>query len=126
MALFWKLIPSIVGCVVTSSDDSLTSHMLGGFNSLFSSGRICCQCMATKASISDMLSQNDCILRTTEGDAYHLDTVEKDSTLSAAYGVKHASPSAKREKLQNVTGTASDGSRKAGETKRMGRPKSKA
>jgi len=82
----------IVGSVVTLSGDNLTSHMLGGFNSSFSSGRICRHCMATKASISDILSENDCILRTTEGHAYHLEAVEKDSTLSAVYGVKHASP----------------------------------
>jgi len=57
--------------------------MLGGFNASFSSGRICRQCMATKASISDIFS---------EGHAYHVKAVENDSTLSAVYGVKYASP----------------------------------
>ena len=82
----------IFGSVVTLSGDNLTSLMLGGFNSSFSSGRICRQCMATKASISDVMSENDCVLRTAEGHSYHLKAVENDSTLSAVYGVKYASP----------------------------------
>jgi len=82
----------VFGSVVTLSGDNLTSHMLGGFNSSFSFGRICRQCMTTKSAISDVLSENDCNLRTAEGHAYHLKAVENDSTLSAVYGVKHASP----------------------------------
>jgi len=82
----------VFGSVVTLSGDNLTSHMLGGFNASFSSGRICRQCMATKASISDIFSEEDCILRTAEGHAYHVKAVENDSTLSAVYGVKYASP----------------------------------
>jgi len=82
----------IFGTVVTLSGDNLTSHMLGGFNSSFSFGRICRQCMATKASISDIVSEDDCILRTVEGHSYHVKAVENDSTLSAVHGVKYASP----------------------------------
>ena len=82
----------VFGSVVTLSGDNLTSHMLGGFNLSFSFGRICRQCMVTKATISDVLSEDDCVLRTAEGHAYHLKAVESDSTLSSVYGVKHASP----------------------------------
>jgi len=82
----------VFGSVVTLSGDNLTSHALGGFNSSFSYGRVCRQCMTTKASISGVLSEEDCVLRTAEGHAYHVKAVESDSTLSAVYGVKHASP----------------------------------
>ena len=82
----------VFGSVVTLSGDNLTSHMLGGFNLSFSFGRICRQCMTTKALISDVMSEDDCVLRTTEGHAYHLKAVESDSTLSAVYGVRHPSP----------------------------------
>jgi len=53
----------VFGSVVTLSGDNLTSHMLGGFNSSFSFGRVCRQCMTTKASICDVLSEDDCLLR---------------------------------------------------------------
>ena len=82
----------VFGTVVTLSGDNLTSHMLGGFNGSFSSGRICRHCMATKAKISDIFSEEDCTLRSAEGHAYHVKAVENDSTLSAVYGVKYASP----------------------------------
>ena len=48
--------------------------------------------MVTKVSISDVLSEDDCLLRTKEGHVYHLQAVENDSTWSAVYGVKYASP----------------------------------
>ena len=66
---------SVFGIVVTLSGDNLISHMLCGFNSSFSFGRICRKCTPTKASISDIVSEDDCILCTVEGHSYHLKAV---------------------------------------------------
>ena len=93
----------VFGTVVTLSGDNLTSHMLGGFNASFSFGRVCRQCMVTKSSISDVLSEDDCVLRTAEGHAYHLKAVENDSALSSVYGVKYPSPFAELASFDPVT-----------------------
>jgi hypothetical protein len=78
--------------VVTFTGDNLTSHSLGGFNSCFSSGRICRQCMTSKLSIGEVLSESDCTLRTESGHLYHVNAVSNDPSLSCVYGVKGASP----------------------------------
>ena len=39
----------VYGSIVTFSGDNLSSHDLGGFSTCFSSGRVCRQCMVTKA-----------------------------------------------------------------------------
>ena len=82
----------VFGSVVTFTGDNLSSHALGGFNTCFSSGRICRQCMAPKVSIVDILSEADCDLRTESGHNYHVNAVSSDPSLSSVYGVKGASP----------------------------------
>ena len=54
----------VFGSVVTFTGDNLSSHALGGFSTCFSSGRICRQCMTSKLSIVDVLSEADCDMRT--------------------------------------------------------------
>lgn len=82
----------LFGSIVLFSGDNLTSNTMGGFNTCFSSGRICRYCMATKLSLTDMHSEEDCKLRTLKEHTYHLQAVSVDKNLSAAYGVLRPSP----------------------------------
>jgi hypothetical protein len=63
----------LFGTIVTVSGDNLTSHALGGFQSCFTSGRVCRYCMATKLSLTDTYSEAGCTLRTPEGHMYHVE-----------------------------------------------------
>lgn len=80
------------GTAVTFSGDNLTSHIVGGFNSCFSSGRVCRHCMIPKISLPTCFSEETCKLRTTADHAYHIAAVEEDKDLCAVYGVKGRSP----------------------------------
>jgi len=55
-------------------------------------GVIDAQCMTSKLSIVDVLSEADCTLRTESGHKYHVNAVLTDPTLSSVHGVKGASP----------------------------------
>ena len=47
--------------------DTLAAHLVGGFKqSMLFALRVCCTCMATTGELPELLSQSDCILRTTE------------------------------------------------------------
>lgn len=93
----------LFGTIVTMSGDNLTSHAIGGFNMSFSSGRICRHCMVTKLSLQDIFSEVNCTLRTPEGHAYHLHSVQQDKDLSAVYGVYRISPFAGLQGFSPVT-----------------------
>jgi hypothetical protein len=82
----------LFGTIVTVSGDNLTSHALGGFQSCFTSGRVCRYCMATKLSLTDTYSEAGCTLRTPEGHVYHVEGIKVDKGLSSVYGVVGASP----------------------------------
>lgn len=82
----------VYGSIVSVSGDNLTSHALGGFNSCFSSGRVCRYCMTTKMSLTNIYCEDQCTLRTLEGHLYHLQGIAGDKDLCSVYGVVNVSP----------------------------------
>jgi hypothetical protein len=82
----------LFGTIVTVSGDNLISHAPGGFQSCFTSGRVCRYCMVTKLSLTETYAEACCTLRTCEGHMYHLEAIKGDKNLSAVYGVVCASP----------------------------------
>jgi hypothetical protein len=82
----------LFGTIVTVAGDNLTSHTLGGFQSCFTSGRVCRYCMATKLSLTEIHSEAGCTLRTYEAHMYHLEAIQGNKDLAAVYGVVRARP----------------------------------
>jgi len=78
---------TVKGSVVTLSGDNLSLHGIGGFNPVFNSGRICRHCMVCYSGIRDVMSEDDCLLRSTDGHKYHVQSILADGDLKAVYGV---------------------------------------
>ena len=71
----------------TVSADNLSSHALGGFRQVFNIGRICRACMVTHSEISQTVSEDTVMMRTSDIHSYHIAAVADNSDNSAIYGV---------------------------------------
>ncbi|KAH9378767.1 hypothetical protein HPB48_017579 [Haemaphysalis longicornis] len=67
--------------------DNLSSHQIGGFHEHFSSGPIFRFCMATKDKIDAKWKEHECILRTKDAHARHVELIKTEKNLSNCYGV---------------------------------------
>lgn len=83
---------NIKAALATISCDNLSAHMIGGFSSSFSSGRVCRFCMASYSDVKKHFCEEDFVLRTREGHAYHLESVIDDRERVALYGVQSRCP----------------------------------
>jgi len=76
------------GSVTTLSADNLSSHLIGGFNGSFSSGRFCRYCLTTYAARQEKMSEEECEIRTSEMHRTHVELVMHDSDVAPLYGVR--------------------------------------
>jgi hypothetical protein len=76
-----------MGAISFVAGDNKTQHEIGGFRGCFSSDRICRFCMADYSQLDSLMSERDCILRTPEVHARHLQYVRQDASQVALYGV---------------------------------------
>lgn len=83
---------TVNGSVVTVSGDNLSLHALGGFNPVFSSGRICRHCMVCYSNLRKVHSEEQCTLRNEQTHQYHVDSIVADARLKPVYGVYAESP----------------------------------
>ena len=83
---------TVNGSVVTVSGDNLSLHALGGFNPVFSSGRICRHCMVCYSNLRKVHSEEQCTMRNEQTHQYHVDSIVADARLKPVYGVYAESP----------------------------------
>ncbi|XP_064461573.1 uncharacterized protein LOC135371450 [Ornithodoros turicata] len=76
------------GSVLCVTGDNLSSHRLGGFATNFSHGRICRFCMALHHEISIKHKEQDFVMRSPEGQRYHVNMLENGLPALSLYGVK--------------------------------------
>ncbi|XP_065674336.1 uncharacterized protein LOC136091205 isoform X1 [Hydra vulgaris] len=79
-------------CFVSFLGGNLGSHLIGGFTYGFNSSRPCRYCMITKPKLKKLFASKDCILRTVSNHNAIVEKVQKDASLSTAYGVVCCSP----------------------------------
>jgi len=84
---------NVRGALATISADNLSAHSIAGFSCSFSSGRFCRWCMTHHSEIAEHECESRCLMRTSQGHKYHVQSVLGDrSILPGMYGVSHDCP----------------------------------
>ena len=96
------------GTISVMTADNLAAHTLSGLMESFSSLRSCRFCLTTKEARQNTYSDRECILRTKETHAEHVERVRQYPQLASTYGVKSDSPFNTLTYFHSIWGCPSD------------------
>uniref|UniRef100_H2Y2P4 C2H2-type domain-containing protein n=1 Tax=Ciona intestinalis TaxID=7719 RepID=H2Y2P4_CIOIN len=82
----------VFGTLATVSADNLGAHDIAGFRKCFSSGRICRFCMCMHNELKTKKDEDSFVLRTSATHNMYVSYVQKDPSLTSAYGVARSCP----------------------------------